>query len=451
MSLSQTVHIFPSCLAHGMCLQHSYFAFSDGKFSHRSPPSMQNVVMQLNMGEGKSSVIVPLVTVALADGFRLVRIIVGKPQSRQMFQMLITKLGGLLNRRIFHLPFSRSLRLTETDTQAIFQECRLCARTGGVMLVQPEHILSFKLMGLESMITGNEAIGCSMLRTQQLFDLHSRDIVDESDENFSAKFELVYTMGTQTSIDFAPERWIVVQVVLNFIREHASAIKETLPLSIEVAERYPGGFPRIRLYKADAADMLLCRVAEAISMKGFAGFPISRQPPSVREAVNKYITQRQLSAEDIQNVEHSIFWTDATKTHLMLLRGLFARGVLAFAFGQKRWRVNFGLDGTRRPPTKLAVPYRAKDSPAPRAEFSQPDVVITLTCVSYYYGGLSDDDMFLAFDHLLGSDQGHDEYQAWVKDSDAVSNAFRHLTGVNLKDLVQCKTELFPPCKSLDF
>lgn len=36
----------------------------------RKPPSDQNAVMQLNMGEGKSSVIVPIVAAALADGWR---------------------------------------------------------------------------------------------------------------------------------------------------------------------------------------------------------------------------------------------------------------------------------------------------------------------------------------------------------------------------------------------
>lgn len=409
---------------------------------------MQNAVMQLNMGEGKSSVIVPIVTAALADGSRLVRVVVAKPQSRQMFQMLVSKLGGLLNRRLFHLPFSRALRLTEQDSRAILEECRLCMESRGIMLVQPEHILSFKLMGLESLITGKESIGRSMLQTQHFFDTHSRDIVDESDENFSAKFELIYTMGKQTFIDFAPDRWTVVQTVLDCIKEHAQAIKNKLPLSIEVFERHQGGFPRIRFLKDDAAQMLLHRVAEGICTKGFPGFPISRQRSSSRDAIMKYITEERLSPGDIQDVEHSVFWTNTTQSYILLLRGLFAKGILSYTFGQKRWRVNYGLDNTRNPPTKLAVPYRAKDSPTPRSEFSHPDVVITLTCNCYYYGGLDDEDLFLAFNHLVDSDQANDEYQFWVADSDCLPHAFRQLMGVNLEDAVQCKTEIFPSCTS---
>ncbi|ROW09287.1 hypothetical protein VPNG_05843 [Cytospora leucostoma] len=341
-------------------------------------PDGQNAAMQLNMGEGKSTVIAPAVTAALADGSRLVRVVVAKPQSRQMLHMLVSKLGGLLNRRIFHLPFSRTLRLNISDAQVIYDECERCIAVGGVMLVQPEQLLSLKLMGLESLIAsldspGKEQIGRSLLQTQHLFDTKSRDIVDESDENFSVKFELIYTMGQQGPIEFAPERWMVIQTVL--------------PI---------GGDLR--------TDM----------------------------------------ASEAEEVEKGNFWSETTRPYLLLLRGLFAQGVLAFAFGHKRWRVNYGLDNTRQPPTKLAVPFRAKDFPTPRSEFSHPDVVILLTCCCYYYGGLSDDDLTTAFGRLLESDQADAEYQEWIADSNHLPGAFRQLMGVNMKDTFQCKAEVFP-------
>ncbi|PVH71399.1 hypothetical protein DL98DRAFT_435276, partial [Cadophora sp. DSE1049] len=66
----------------------------------------------LNIGLGKSSVIVPIVAAALADTSQLVRVIVLKPLAMQMFHLLVTKLEGLLKRRIVYMPISRSLRLT---------------------------------------------------------------------------------------------------------------------------------------------------------------------------------------------------------------------------------------------------------------------------------------------------------------------------------------------------
>lgn len=147
----------------------------------RDPPSGKNAVMQLNMGEGKSSVLVPIVAAALADGLRLIRVIVAKPQSKQMLEMLASKLGGLLDRRIYHMPFSRALKLGESEANDIGSLYRECRALGGILLVQPEHILSFKLMGLECLISDKEAVGRSLLRTQHFFEASSRDIVDESD------------------------------------------------------------------------------------------------------------------------------------------------------------------------------------------------------------------------------------------------------------------------------
>lgn len=405
--------------------------------------------MQLNMGEGKSSIIVPIVAMALADCSKLVRVVVTKAQSRQMFHELVSRLGGLINRRVVTMPFSRKLKLNEVDAQVIHDQCQTCIETGSILLVQPEHILSLKLMGIEALISKNEALGQALLKIQALFDAKSRDIVDESDENFGVKFELIYTMGSQVPIEFGPQRWIIIQEVLGFVREHASSVQQKFPRSIDIRNRgrKSGVFPRIWLLKEDAKEMLLGKVIRDICKTGLPGFPISRQAPDAREAIMRYITQPLLSESDIRMVEQGPFWEDSTTKCLLLLRGLFAGGLLAFVFERKRWRVNYGLDSTRQPPTKLAVPYRAKDSPSPRSEFSHPDVVILLTCNSYYYGGLNNEDISQAFEHLLGSEQADAEYQAWVQDADNLPLAFNSLMGINLKDRTQCKRDVFPSCK----
>ncbi|KAJ4176651.1 hypothetical protein NW767_015379 [Fusarium falciforme] len=174
------------------------------------------------------------------------------------------------------------------------------------------------------------------------------------------------------------------------------------------------------------------------------GFPIAHQLPTVRNAVRRYITQWDLPGEEIETVEKSSFWHERTISHMLLLRGLFAAGILAFAFVQKRWRVNYGLDPNRATKTKLVVPFRAKDNPTPRSEFSHPDVVIVLTCLTYYYGGLDNEALFAAFDLLVRSDNADLEYQEWVKTAPTIPEAFKHLQGVNLKDHAQCVSEIFP-------
>jgi hypothetical protein len=406
-----------------------------------------NAVMQLNMGEGKSSCIVPMVASTLADGKKLVRVIVAKPQSQQMAQMLISKLGGLLDRRVYYMPISRSLKFDSSKAKIIRSILQDCMGNGGVLLVQPEHILSLQLMAPECYISGGrEDVGRELMLTLDFLEQYARDIVDESDENFSVKFELVYTMGTQRPIEFGPDRWLVLQEVLDLVR--VLAVAEELPLDLECYPGAPGSFPRVRILKPDAGVRLMDSLAAKICTYGLDGFQISRQPKDVRSAVHTYITKFDLDTAEIDAVEGSLFWTEATKSPLLLLRGLLAGGVLQFTLGQKRWRVQYGLATTRSPPTKLAVPYRAKDSPSPRSEFSHPEVIIILTLLSYYYEGLTDDDLFITMGHLMESDQADVQYQAWVRDAPGLSTAFKQLQGTNLKDRPQCISEVFPKLRS---
>lgn len=114
-----------------------------------APPNHQNSIMQLCMGEGKTSVIVPIVAAFLANKSKLVRVVVLKPLSGQMFQTLVQKLGGLVNRRIFFMPFTRGIAMGLDEIAIVRRLYQECIQTCGILLVQPEHILSFKLLGLD--------------------------------------------------------------------------------------------------------------------------------------------------------------------------------------------------------------------------------------------------------------------------------------------------------------
>jgi hypothetical protein len=412
----------------------------------RSPLDGSNAVCQLNMGEGKSSVIVPMLAAALANSKKLVRIVVAKPQSKQMLQVLISRLGGSLNRRVYHLPFSRDLRLTSDEAETVRSLCEECIKSRGVVLAQPEHILSFKLMGLEQLMIGQGETASSLLKTQEMFEKYARDIVDESDENFSPHFELVYTMGSQQAIDFAPQRWILIHQILGLVSKFALEVKKGMPVAMDYHHGGDGMFPRVRLLRNDAVDQLLGLIAKHIVDHGLTGLStMTFSGPDEKTALETYILQPVLTPDQIQAVESSKFWTDSTKHAILLVRGIIACGILRFALSSKRWRVNFGLDSGRTPTTLLAVPYRFKDGPSPRAEFSHPDVLIVLTLLSYYYGGLSDQQMFSAFKRLANSDQSAIHYSEWVSTAAAsLPAAFRTLSGINIRDRQHCIQHVFP-------
>ncbi|KAH8125774.1 hypothetical protein LI328DRAFT_165631 [Trichoderma asperelloides] len=350
-----------------------------------SPQDNENSVMQLNMGEGKSSVIVPIAATALSNGSQIADI--------------------------------------------VYKLARRCMKEGGILMVQPEHLLSFQLMGLECAINGRNEIARPLLTTQRLFNISSRDIVDESDENFSVKFELIYTIGKQRPIEHTPERWV---------------LKTSFPESLDVDDRYPERFPRIRILRSDAEAVILTRLAEFICNTGMSGFPIARQRTQIRNAVNRYISNIDLKPKEIDAVEQSSFWGETTADNILLLRGLLSGGILSFAFGQKRWRVDYGTHPNREMKTRLAVPFKAKDNPTPRSEFSHPDVVIVLTCLSYYYKGLQDEELFEALELLVRSDNPDLEYRTWVESAPGLPLSFRHLTGINIRDRTQCISDVFP-------
>ncbi|KAF2856141.1 hypothetical protein T440DRAFT_531312 [Plenodomus tracheiphilus IPT5] len=404
-----------------------------------------NFVCQLLMGGGKSTTIVPMLSTHFSDKTKLVRVIVAKPQSKQMLQMLISKLGGLLNRRIFHMPFSRNLKMTLANATAIRKLYSECIASQGVLLVLPEQILSFRLMTIECVLTDQTQIAHSLLSTQKFFEDTSRDIIDESDENFSVKFELIYTEGAQQSIEFAPERWLIIQEIIGLVPRYATKVHKDFPDAVDIQGNGDGIFPRIRLLRKDAADQLLGHLATHIVKYGIAGLPCRSQSPDMRKAIRVYITKMELDASEIAAVEKSRFWTDSTKAPLLLVRGLLAGGVLRFVLSTKRWRINYGRDVSRVPATNLAVPYRSKDTPSPRSEFAHSDVVILLTLLSYYYGGLSNEELFDTFAHLLSSDQANIHYDEFVSTaSSSLPTAFRQLSGLSIRDRHQCIMEIFP-------
>ncbi|SCV44708.1 uncharacterized protein FFB14_08302 [Fusarium fujikuroi] len=283
-----------------------------------NPPDSKNSVMQLNMGEGKSTVIVPIVATALGDRTKLVRVIVAKPQAKQMHQMLISKLSGLLDRPVYMLPFSRDTKMDLQTASTIQCLMKRCTQEGGVLMVQPEHLLSFQLMELECRIRGDIKVAEAMSQTRKLFDRSSRDIVDESDENFSVKFELIYTLGKQRPIENSPNRWVVIQEVMGLIAKFGPEIKSKYPHSIEFDARHVGRYPRLRILRPDAEAEIFNRVTEMICETGMAGFPIARQPKRIRDAVQRYISQAEPTASDIDAVEKSSLWSETYSTQAVV-------------------------------------------------------------------------------------------------------------------------------------
>ncbi|KAE9977309.1 hypothetical protein EG327_007776 [Venturia inaequalis] len=411
-----------------------------------SPSSGGNYCYQMNMGEGKTSVITPIIAATLAKGMLLPRVNVPPALAAQMFHIMRQKLGGMLNCRVVSLPFSRSVQLSTAQAIAVQKIYEKCLLEKCVVLCQPEHILSFDLMGIEkSLVDADHSLGYQLVKTQQWIDRNTRDLLDESDEILNVKFELVYTIGLQNSVDFSPHRWVIAMKVLGILQE---CLKTRLE---ELQRQFPDGFqvhhsntqeiPRLQILQSQAGEVLLEMVLHQILNKGLPGFPVWTFEPEEKQELFRYISDVDQPPPCSSRKLVALFDLEHSRKMLLLLKGLFAHGVMLFVFQHKRWRVTYGHDFSR---SLLAVPYRAKDLPSLRSEFSHPDVTVILTCLSYYYEGLSDEQMFSCFEALLESDNPEGEYDSWVSQQIECPVAFRHLSGINLRDRPQCLEKVFP-------
>jgi len=71
-------------------------------------------------------------------------------------------------------------------------------------------------------------------------------------------------------------------------------------------------------------------------------------------------------------------------------------------------------------------------------------VAITLTCLSYYYGGLTKDQVLSCFDLLAKLDNPEMEYDHWVDLGQDLPEELRQLSGVNTEDKAQVDEFLVP-------
>ncbi|KAG1816755.1 uncharacterized protein BJ212DRAFT_172723 [Suillus subaureus] len=402
------------------------------------------------MGEGKSYVIVPLAAAALFDGHRLVRVIVLKSLSVQVFQLLVERLSGLAQRRIFYIPFSRALSTDSSKVQMYRDLMQEYMDAKGILVVQPDYILSFHLMAVDRQLSPKNHTAQNMLQAQLWLDDHTRDILDESDEILHVRYQLVYTVGLQISLQSHPERWTTTQQVLSLVAKHAARLMNEFHSRSEVSIREHGGFPFVRVLHPTVGEALVQWIVDDVIDGALENISFDQASLQVKQAIHQFIATEKMSDRSINLVEdryrHTTAWPG-----LLILRGLLAYGILVYALKERRWRVDYGLALKR---TMLAVPFRAKDMPSLRAEFGHPDVAITLTCISYYYAGLTHEQLMLCFELLLKQDNPTLEYESWVLGLPSVPESLHHLSGINTESAEQLRDlqELFACNKAvIDF
>ena len=329
----------------------------------------------------------------------------------------------------------------------------------------------------------------------RLYDLRYYDIMDEIDEIFRHKYQLIYACGSCQALPSGRERWEAVQLVLERLQTDADVAVILAEPQIVILDRcstalgskwvevgvdelkkgtqifnmaallqgneftkdeldkfkvpdlsydcyikvkntyfQPGGtaragaFDRIPLlpgaelerHRASLIQKLAQSVLENPSHRMRWMAEIDH---GVREQFVRFVTDPTASLEELgiemKGVFEGFFASelDTKYNQLLALRGLLAYGILEHGL-TRRHRVDFGINRTTRngfQNRRVAITFRACDTPAERSEYAHPDILILLTQLAYYDDGLSEKELKEAVQALLltGPVAQETEYKSW--------------------------------------
>ncbi|KXX73436.1 hypothetical protein MMYC01_210194 [Madurella mycetomatis] len=396
-----------------------------------SPVSRSNSVLQMNMGSGKTSCIVPMAMSVLANGVQLARLIVPKALLSQTAQIMQARLGGLVGRDITHVPFSRRTPTGQRapDMILLYSQLHEQARhRRGIMLTAPEHILSYKLSGLQRLADKLYDEARDMIKFQTRLSETCRDVLDESDFTLAARTQLIYPSGPLLPLDGHPHRWRTIQTMLSLVEDHLPGVQSDYPQGLKISER-PGGFPVAHFLQKEAEDELNQRIVRDISSGRAAVLLLGMNPsgPFPHALVQAILCNDSIDPSAVEKLASQFPNAKLASDNLLLVRGLLLKRILLLCL-KKRWNVQYGFHPGRHP---VAVPFEAKGVPSEQSEFGHPDVALLLTCLSFYYTGLTPAQFRDGLRQVLSSEDPAAEYDRWTQNSSSLPEHLRHWNAIN--------------------
>ncbi|EGR48358.1 uncharacterized protein TRIREDRAFT_62633 [Trichoderma reesei QM6a] len=397
-----------------------------------NPASGENSLLQLNMGRGKTSCILPMAAAVVANGTNLSRLVVPKSLIMQTAQMMHARLGGLVGRAILHIPFSRQTPTSDDVLQAYCELHREVQSSQGLILTSHEHILSYRLSGLQRLADNKLAEAEKMVNFQTWLDAHCRDLLDESDFTLSPKTQLNYPSGEELPIDGHPFRWQVAQGLLAMVAEYMPQLEAGFPGSIEVVGR-SSWFPSVQFLRSDVEDELDRLIVEDTASGKVPFLHMDKAVhKSAQIAIKRVLTEERCDNDLLDKASQAFTQPNNARTKLLVIRGLIVHKILILCLG-KRWNVQYGLHPNRPP---VAVPFAAKGVPSELSEYGHPDVAILLTCLSFYSTGLTFGQFREGLKRILTSEDAALEYERWISESN-LPPALESWNLINLDDELQ--------------
>ena len=376
-------------------------------------------IMQLNMGLGKTRVILPMLILhgTFLNKDNVCRIHILSPLFDEAYEFLHRTLcASVLNKRIFTLPFSRDVKLTFEHVCRMQSAIEECIVEGGFMIVKPEHRLSLEMKLKESVLyksSDDKRVHDGL--EQIIYRTRWYNILDESDEILHVRYQLIYALGDIVQLPDGHIRWSTAQALTDLLcRKEMKEFLLEYPNCVQV-EYYNDmeRFPLIRFIDGDVVEPFQNDVGRLLIDMLFSD--------DAPEQLRWLAKQKEGNALKIKTVVSDITTDPNICEHLpealflqvLSLRGYIAHGILINCLLQRN-RVDFGV--SRKRVKRLAVPFRSADTPSERSELAHPEVAIIKTILSYYYDGLNKYELKEAFETLLRSGESAQKrlYGEWI-------------------------------------
>lgn len=374
----------------------------------------ESLCHQLMMGQGKTSVVSPLLSMCLADGERLVVHV--SPQSlleftRNTFQQ---KFSSITNKGVFTFLLTRYDKVTP-ELASRFAQTR---SSGSLVLTTPLSIKSLFLKALELAGAGagrgaeTTELACCISILRHFSDAVL--IMDEVDQLLHPlKSELHWPVGPKLPLPDAehnvdekvPFRWYLPwHLIEGFLFCSGAAGSLELPAVAKAACRSLRGrevIARLRLVIARGVGEFALAACPHVAVLN-AGFYRAELLPVLYEWAALALTSYGLPASPAPESPSGPWalvdrWLQAYLPHILGKVNRVSYGLLSPA-QLDAYASSAQCSNSR---CLLAVPFVGKDTPSKNSEFSHPDVLIGLTVLAYRFQGLRPADFYAAVQRLL--------------------------------------------------
>ncbi|CAJ1371061.1 unnamed protein product, partial [Effrenium voratum] len=438
------------------------FEFSDNKMLHERQVAIisdfqktveggSSGVKQMIMGAGKTTVVSPLLSMLLADGKRLVSLVVPSALLEFCRGVLMAVFSSIIQKRVclFHCDRSEDVDI------AICDRIESVRNEGHIVLTKPTDVKSLILRFVENLDICNDRRSKRNTAAQQketielgrVLEIFSKGVcmIDEVDMVLHPlRSELNFPIGPKNLIDFAPHRWQIPLHLLEgiFISELKGEKGELTPperfadsalakdILKQIAKTVADGTrelkmqhsPHLVLLNLEFYEEKLKEVMVSWMTLWLASEHVGRSFAHEREGiidgglsdgeVREYITKisapesplakrvEMLPKRDVQMLNLSADWLSIFLPHVLQKINRVTYGIMTDAQVDQALIRQPGMPMTR---AKLSIPFIGKDVPSPSSEFAHPDITIGLTLLSLRYEGLRMSDYEAVLDLLVAN------------------------------------------------